>query len=107
MWEVCRRNLYKQREENKTLPTDNCIPLPNPLHLFRRLVGARHLATKLQCDVCGAEQASILCCADEVVLCTGCDARIHSANKLAEKHNRFSLQLRRRVHGAGIESISL
>ncbi|KAK8955737.1 putative salt tolerance-like protein [Platanthera guangdongensis] len=82
-------------------------PLPNPLHLFRRLAGARRLVTKLQCDVCGAEQASVLCCADEVVLCTGCNVRIHSANKLGGKHCRFFLQLRRRVHGAGIESISL
>ncbi|KAK8946129.1 B-box zinc finger protein 20 [Platanthera guangdongensis] len=46
---------------------------------------------KLQCDVCGVEQASVLCCADEAVLCSGCDARIHSANKLAGKHRRFSL----------------
>ncbi|KAK8944744.1 Zinc finger protein CONSTANS-LIKE 7 [Platanthera zijinensis] len=69
------------------------VPLPNPLHLICRLAGARPLATKLQCDVYGAEQASVLCCADEIVLCTGCDARIHSANKLGRKHRRFSLQL--------------
>ncbi|KAK8939135.1 putative zinc finger protein [Platanthera zijinensis] len=75
-------------------------------HLAHRLAGARHLATKSQCDVCGAEQASVLCCADEAVLSTGCDARVHWANKLAGKHRRFPLQLRRRVHGAGIESIS-
>ncbi|KAK8946165.1 hypothetical protein KSP40_PGU010320 [Platanthera guangdongensis] len=34
-------------------------------------------------------------------------ASMHSANKLVGKHRRFSLQLQRRVHGAGIESISL
>ncbi|XP_020584018.1 B-box zinc finger protein 20-like [Phalaenopsis equestris] len=48
---------------------------------------------KIQCDVCGVEQASILCCADEAALCSGCDGRIHSANKLAGKHRRFSLFL--------------
>lgn len=46
---------------------------------------------KIQCDVCGVEQASVLCCADEAVLCGACDGRIHSANKLAGKHCRFSL----------------
>ncbi|KAK8967659.1 putative salt tolerance-like protein [Platanthera guangdongensis] len=92
------------------------VPLAPPaqsLRLFRRLVGARclagalHIAMKLQCDVCGAKQAFILCCADEVVLCTGCNAHIHSTNKLAGKHHRFSLQFQRRVYGARIESISL
>ncbi|KAH0457233.1 hypothetical protein IEQ34_015140 [Dendrobium chrysotoxum] len=48
---------------------------------------------KIQCDVCGVEQASVLCCADEAALCSGCDGRIHSANKLAGKHRRFSLIL--------------
>ncbi|KAK8952660.1 hypothetical protein KSP40_PGU014354 [Platanthera guangdongensis] len=67
----------------------------------------QQLEEHLQCDVCGAEEASVLDCADEAVLCIGCDARIHLANKLAEKHRSFSLQLRRRVHGARIESISL
>nr|AXY87614.1 B-box zinc finger protein-like protein [Cymbidium goeringii] len=48
---------------------------------------------KIQCDVCGVKQASVLCCADEAALCSGCDCRIHSANKLAGKHRRFSLLL--------------
>ncbi|KAK8970781.1 B-box zinc finger protein 20 [Platanthera guangdongensis] len=67
-------------------------PLPDPLRLSRRIAGACSHATKLQCDVCGVEPASVLCCADEAVLCTVFDARIHSANKLAGKHRRFSLQ---------------
>ncbi|PKU62010.1 B-box zinc finger protein 20 [Dendrobium catenatum] len=46
---------------------------------------------KIQCDVCGLEAASVLCCADEAALCLGCDHRVHSANKLASKHRRVSL----------------
>ncbi|KAK8925887.1 putative salt tolerance-like protein [Platanthera zijinensis] len=61
--------------------------------MFPGLFLVRLNSVQLQCDVCGAEQASILCCADEAVLCTGCDARIHSTNKLIGKHSRFSLQL--------------
>ncbi|KAG8082830.1 hypothetical protein GUJ93_ZPchr0014g46598 [Zizania palustris] len=46
---------------------------------------------KVQCDVCAAEAASVFCCADEAALCNACDRRVHSANKLAGKHRRFSL----------------
>uniref|UniRef100_A0A0D9ZNN3 B box-type domain-containing protein n=1 Tax=Oryza glumipatula TaxID=40148 RepID=A0A0D9ZNN3_9ORYZ len=46
---------------------------------------------KVQCDVCAAEAASVFCCADEAALCDACDRRVHSANKLAGKHRRFSL----------------
>ncbi|KOM49118.1 hypothetical protein LR48_Vigan07g282200 [Vigna angularis] len=52
---------------------------------------------KIQCDVCDKHDASIFCTADEAVLCDGCDHRIHHANKLASKHQRFSL-LRPRQH---------
>ncbi|MED6208735.1 hypothetical protein PIB30_048106 [Stylosanthes scabra] len=46
---------------------------------------------KIQCDVCGKEEASVFCTADEAALCGGCDHRVHHANKLASKHQRFSL----------------
>ncbi|KAL9270288.1 B-box zinc finger protein 21-like protein [Drosera capensis] len=46
---------------------------------------------KIQCDVCGKHEASIFCSADDAALCGGCDHRVHLANKLASKHNRFSL----------------
>ncbi|KAI4297649.1 hypothetical protein L6164_037531 [Bauhinia variegata] len=46
---------------------------------------------KIQCDVCGKEEASVFCSADEAALCHGCDLSIHHANKLAGKHTRFSL----------------
>uniref|UniRef100_A0A0D9W7P4 B box-type domain-containing protein n=1 Tax=Leersia perrieri TaxID=77586 RepID=A0A0D9W7P4_9ORYZ len=46
---------------------------------------------KVQCDVCAADAASVFCCADEAALCDACDRRVHSANKLAGKHRRFSL----------------
>ncbi|WVY91822.1 hypothetical protein V8G54_037336 [Vigna mungo] len=52
---------------------------------------------KIQCDVCEKHDASVFCTADEAVLCDGCDHRIHHANKLASKHQRFSL-LRPKQH---------
>ncbi|PIN21682.1 hypothetical protein CDL12_05598 [Handroanthus impetiginosus] len=46
---------------------------------------------KIQCDVCDKDEASIFCIADEAALCAACDRRVHHANKLAGKHQRFSL----------------
>ncbi|KAL2318821.1 hypothetical protein Fmac_032697 [Flemingia macrophylla] len=46
---------------------------------------------KIQCDVCNQKEASVFCTADEAALCDGCDHRVHHANKLASKHQRFSL----------------
>lgn len=46
---------------------------------------------RVQCDVCANEVASAFCCADEAALCATCDVRVHTANKLAAKHPRFSL----------------
>ncbi|CAN6206699.1 unnamed protein product [Urochloa humidicola] len=45
----------------------------------------------VRCDVCGAEPAAVLCCADEAALCSACDRRVHRANKLADKHRRIPL----------------
>lgn len=46
---------------------------------------------KIKCDVCEKEEASVFCSADEAALCEACDRRVHHANKLATKHQRFSL----------------
>ncbi|KAK4349032.1 hypothetical protein RND71_031787 [Anisodus tanguticus] len=46
---------------------------------------------KIQCDVCNKNEASVFCVADEAALCDSCDHRVHHANKLAGKHQRFSL----------------
>ncbi|XP_022766514.1 B-box zinc finger protein 21-like [Durio zibethinus] len=46
---------------------------------------------KIQCDVCNKEEASLFCTADEAALCDSCDHQVHHANKLASKHQRFSL----------------
>jgi len=48
---------------------------------------------KIQCDVCNKDEASVFCTADEAALCAACDHRVHHANKLAGKHQRFSLLL--------------
>ncbi|XP_031403381.1 B-box zinc finger protein 21-like [Punica granatum] len=46
---------------------------------------------KIQCDVCGKDEAALFCTADEAAICRGCDHRVHHANKLASQHQRFSL----------------
>ncbi|XP_022772691.1 B-box zinc finger protein 21-like [Durio zibethinus] len=46
---------------------------------------------KIQCDVCNKKEASVFCTADEAALCDACDHRVHHANRLASKHQRFSL----------------
>lgn len=46
---------------------------------------------KIQCDVCNKDEAAVFCPADEAALCDACDHRVHHANKLAGKHQRFSL----------------
>ncbi|CAI9765484.1 unnamed protein product [Fraxinus pennsylvanica] len=73
-------------------------PFPNPIlpkSLLYISLSAIHLHTaremKIQCDVCGKEEAYIFCTADEAALCQACDCRVHRANKLASKHPRFSL----------------
>ncbi|CAN1301638.1 B-box zinc finger protein 22 [Linum perenne] len=46
---------------------------------------------KIQCNVCEAAEANVLCCADEAALCWACDDKVHAANKLASKHQRVPL----------------
>ncbi|XP_057766056.1 B-box zinc finger protein 21 [Salvia miltiorrhiza] len=46
---------------------------------------------KILCDVCDKGEAAFYCTADEASLCAACDHRVHHANKLAGKHQRFSL----------------
>jgi hypothetical protein len=46
---------------------------------------------KIQCNVCEAAEANVLCCADEAALCWTCDEKVHAANKLASKHQRIPL----------------
>ncbi|KAG8386753.1 hypothetical protein BUALT_Bualt03G0181800 [Buddleja alternifolia] len=46
---------------------------------------------KIQCDVCEAAKAQVVCCADEAALCGGCDLKIHAQHKLAARHHRLQL----------------
>lgn len=48
---------------------------------------------KIQCNVCEAAEAVVLCCADEAALCWACDEKVHAANKLAGKHQRVPLSV--------------
>ncbi|XP_051119095.1 zinc finger protein CONSTANS-LIKE 4-like [Andrographis paniculata] len=43
------------------------------------------------CDSCKAAAAAVFCGADSAFLCSGCDARIHAANKVASRHGRVVL----------------
>lgn len=46
---------------------------------------------KIQCSVCEAAEANVICCADEAALCWACDEKVHTANKLVSKHQRVLL----------------
>ncbi|KAL5699318.1 hypothetical protein ACHQM5_030239 [Ranunculus cassubicifolius] len=40
------------------------------------------------CDSCKSSSALLFCRADSAFLCIGCDSKIHTANKLASRHER-------------------
>ena len=43
------------------------------------------------CDVCGSKSARWYCGADAAYLCDRCDTQVHSANSLAQRHERVRL----------------
>ena len=43
------------------------------------------------CALCNAAPAVVFCYNDDANLCKGCDAQIHSNNKLSWKHQRVHL----------------
>lgn len=49
------------------------------------------------CDVCEAAPARLFCAADEAALCLKCDEKVHSCNKLANRHVRLQLTESRAV----------
>eukprot|EP00249_Psilotum_nudum_P003794 c17288_g1_i2 orf=325-1005(+) len=49
------------------------------------------------CDVCEAAAARFFCAADEAALCSSCDEKVHSCNKLASRHVRLELTEARSV----------
>ncbi|KAJ4846481.1 hypothetical protein Tsubulata_021642 [Turnera subulata] len=40
------------------------------------------------CDTCRAAACTVYCKADSAYLCSGCDARVHAANRVASRHER-------------------
>lgn len=40
------------------------------------------------CDVCRSAPSLVYCRADAAFICGGCDARVHTANRLASRHER-------------------
>lgn len=40
------------------------------------------------CDTCRSAASTVYCRADSAYLCSGCDSRIHAANRLASRHER-------------------
>ncbi|KAK1389013.1 B-box domain protein 30 [Heracleum sosnowskyi] len=47
-------------------------------------------SSSISCELCDSE-ASIYCQADDAFLCAQCDARVHAANFLAQRHIRCFL----------------
>ncbi|KAH7422725.1 hypothetical protein KP509_12G022400 [Ceratopteris richardii] len=43
------------------------------------------------CDMCAKERARWYCAADEAYLCERCDGSVHSANPVAQRHERIKL----------------
>lgn len=48
--------------------------------------------TAKACDSCLRQRARWFCAADDAYLCQGCDASVHSANRLAIRHERVRLE---------------
>ncbi|KAL7150019.1 hypothetical protein ABFS83_05G080200 [Erythranthe nasuta] len=46
---------------------------------------------KIQCDVCQAAAAEVVCCTEEAALCGGCDLINHAGNTMATNHQRLPL----------------
>ncbi|XP_048535774.1 zinc finger protein HD1-like [Triticum urartu] len=40
------------------------------------------------CDGCHAAPSAVYCCADAAYLCASCDTQVHSANRVASRHER-------------------
>mmetsp|Transcript_10896 Transcript_10896/g.26654 ORF Transcript_10896/g.26654 Transcript_10896/m.26654 type:complete len:243 (-) Transcript_10896:1388-2116(-) len=47
---------------------------------------------KTFCEVCTAAPASLVCCADDAVMCGTCDDSIHQANSIVSKHERVAFK---------------
>uniref|UniRef100_A0A7N0T046 B box-type domain-containing protein n=1 Tax=Kalanchoe fedtschenkoi TaxID=63787 RepID=A0A7N0T046_KALFE len=43
------------------------------------------------CDICQDKRAFLFCKQDRAILCSDCDASIHAANQLTQRHHRFLL----------------
>ncbi|XVF31656.1 hypothetical protein REPUB_Repub17cG0010100 [Reevesia pubescens] len=43
------------------------------------------------CDTCRSAACTVYCRADSAYLCSGCDARVHAANRVASRHERVSV----------------
>lgn len=43
------------------------------------------------CDTCRSAPCTVYCRADSAYLCSGCDATIHAANRVASRHERVSV----------------
>ncbi|KAB2016717.1 hypothetical protein ES319_D08G113000v1 [Gossypium barbadense] len=60
--------------------------------------------TARACDGCLQKRARWYCADDDAFLCQGCDTSVHSANQLASRHERVSLQTASSNFNASIHS---
>ncbi|KAL6319367.1 hypothetical protein AAG906_014041 [Vitis piasezkii] len=58
----------------------------------KKVANAMGGKTARACDNCLHKRARWYCGADDAFLCQACDASVHSANQLAERHERVRLQ---------------
>ncbi|XAR52406.1 hypothetical protein NMG60_11020487 [Bertholletia excelsa] len=58
----------------------------------KKLAGAVGGKTARACDSCIKKRARWYCAADDAFLCQACDASVHSANPLAQRHERVRLK---------------
>ncbi|KAL2519072.1 Zinc finger protein CONSTANS-LIKE 16 [Abeliophyllum distichum] len=59
----------------------------------RKLANAVGGKTARACDNCIRKRARLYCAADDAFLCQSCDASVHSANPLAQRHERVRLKI--------------
>ncbi|XP_030443397.1 zinc finger protein CONSTANS-LIKE 16-like [Syzygium oleosum] len=57
----------------------------------RKAANAFGAKTARACDSCLRRRARWYCAADDAFLCQGCDSSVHSANQLAQRHERVRL----------------
>ncbi|VAI60415.1 unnamed protein product [Triticum turgidum subsp. durum] len=57
-------------------------------NLLEKEAGRTSFPWARPCDGCHAAPSAVYCCADAAYLCASCDTQVHSANRVASRHER-------------------